>query len=293
MRQQHWQPLAQPVGDDVLGRQRDHIARRALQHRHRLRGPRQGRHQGHRGGAATDHDDPLAGHVQPGWPMLRMDERAGKIRGTRIVGHVAVRVVVIAAAAVQKAATQLHGDTVPQHLDGPMLRVRRPVGANRAMAEAYPTIDAVGARRVAHIVEDRAPLRDRFRLPPGTETVAERVHVGVRTHAGIAEQVPGAADRLAPLQDQDARAGTVPLQVTGGADAGQPGADDDDVEMLRGHAGSPRRAATRLMNSAVRSGRVIGSMCPPPSISSSSRSGISASSARPWKIGSRMRSPLP
>ena len=48
---------------------------------------------------------------------------------------------------------------------------------------------------------------------------------------GIAEQVPRAADRVARLEDRVVRRGAS-LEVVGGADARQPGADDQDVDVL-------------------------------------------------------------
>jgi hypothetical protein len=50
----------------------------------------------------------------------------------------------------------------------------------------------------------------------------------------IAEQVPGAADGIARFENREALAGALVLQLTGGADAGQAGTDDDDVEMFHG-----------------------------------------------------------
>ena len=52
---------------------------------------------------------------------------------------------------------------------------------------------------------------------------------------GIAEQVPGAADRVARLEDRVALARALGLQVVGGADPGEAGADDQDVEVLGRH----------------------------------------------------------
>ena len=70
-----------------------------------------------------------------------------------------------------------------------------------------------------------------FHILPRTELEAEGVHVGVRTDAGIAEQVPGAAQPLASLQHGDGLVRQRGLQVAGRADAGQAGTDDQDVEM--------------------------------------------------------------
>src|SRR5262249_30252925 len=77
---------------------------------------------------------------------------------------------------------------------------------------------------------------DRLLLAPRLEAVAERVHVRVRADARVAEEVPGAADRVARLDDRVRLARAVALQVVRRADAGDPGADDEDVEVL-GHAG--------------------------------------------------------
>ena len=41
------------------------------------------------------------------------------------------------------------------------------------------------------------------------------------------------------LQDRVALAGAARLQMVGGPDAGDAGADDEDVEMLDGHPGLP------------------------------------------------------
>ena len=67
----------------------------------------------------------------------------------------------------------------------------------------------------------------------GRKRVAQRVHVGVGADAGIAEQVPGAADRLAAFEDGVALARAAVLQVPGGADARQAGADDQHVRGCR------------------------------------------------------------
>ena len=87
-------------------------------------------------------------------------------------------------------------------------------------------------RGVLQVLEDRRPVGDRLRLRPRPERVAERVHVGVGADAGIAEQVPRAADVGAAFEDRVGPARAALLQVTAGADAGNAGADDQDVEVL-------------------------------------------------------------
>src|SRR4030095_6309945 len=67
---------------------------------------------------------------------------------------------------------------------------------------------------------------------PWPEGVAQRVHVGVRADAGIAEQIPGPAARPARLDDGVALARALVLQVPGGADTRQARAHDQDVEVF-------------------------------------------------------------
>ena len=55
----------------------------------------------------------------------------------------------------------------------------------------------------------------------------------VGTDAGIAEQVPGAADSLTALKDRNAFPRKRVRELTGRADAGQAGANDQDVEVGR------------------------------------------------------------
>ena len=88
---------------------------------------------------------------------------------------------------------------------------------------------------VADVVEDRGPVGDRLALLPGPEVVAEREHVRVRADARIAEQVPGAADGVARLEDRVGLARALRLEVAGGADAGEAGADDQHVDVFGCH----------------------------------------------------------
>ena len=54
----------------------------------------------------------------------------------------------------------------------------------------------------------------------------------VGAHAGVPEQVPGAADLLAPLQDDVARVRVALGEPVGRAEARDAGADDDDVDVV-------------------------------------------------------------
>ena len=102
------------------------------------------------------------------------------------------------------------------------------------MVEADLLVDAVLDRGLANVVQDVRPVGDRLRLGPRLERIAEREHVRVGADAGIAKQVPGAADAVAALEDGVALARAFLLQVIPRADAGKPGADDQDVEVFGG-----------------------------------------------------------
>ena len=100
------------------------------------------------------------------------------------------------------------------------------------MVEADFPVDAVVGGGLADVIQDSRPVRDRLRLGPWLERIAQREHVAVGADAGIAKQIPGAADGFAALENDITLAGTIVLQVIARADAGQPGADDQHVDMF-------------------------------------------------------------
>src|SRR5215469_6512226 len=100
------------------------------------------------------------------------------------------------------------------------------------MTEADFLVDAVLGRGLAHIVQDVRSIGNSLRFRPRLEGIAQREHVAVGTNAGIAEQVPSAADAVATLQDDEALARAFRLEVIARADTGQTGADDQNVEMF-------------------------------------------------------------
>src|SRR3954471_2879654 len=106
------------------------------------------------------------------------------------------------------------------------------------MIEADLPVDAFFRRGVAHVVEDLRPIGNRLRLGPRPERIAQREHVAVGAYARITEQVPGAADAAAALEDRVSLARALGLQMVTGADAGQAGADDQDVDVLAFHGRS-------------------------------------------------------
>ncbi len=106
------------------------------------------------------------------------------------------------------------------------------------MVESNVLVDAVHARGLANIVEDGGAVGDGLGFFPRAEGIAEGEHVGVGTDAGVAEEVPGAADGGAGLEDGVGFAGAAGLQAVGGSDAREAGAHDDDVKVLDGHGGN-------------------------------------------------------
>ena len=231
------EPAAQRIGDRVLRRQRDDVARRALQHRDVRRGL------GHRGDerdggrAAADHHDLLAGVVDVIGPLLWMHDLSGEALGALEVRRVALVVAVVAAAHQQEAAGQVHGlfGVAAPRLHGPSGIGGGPLGAHDAVVKADLPIDTVLAGRLAYVVEDRRPVGDRLRLRPRLEGVAERVHVGVRADPRVFEQVPRPADAVPRLEDRVGLLRAVGLQVVAGADAGQAASDDQHVNVFDGH----------------------------------------------------------
>ena len=67
---------------------------------------------------------------------------------------------------------------------------------------------------------------------------------GTRRHCRFsAEQIPGAADGVARFEDRIAMVRATPLQMHAGADARDPGADNQHIEMFRRHTPPDGRQA--------------------------------------------------
>ena len=187
-------------------------------------------------------------------PVLRVHDPAAEPVDAREGRRVALVVAVVARAHEQEAAGQralARPWSGPPRVTVQRASGARPLGVHDARPEADPRVHAVLTGGVADVVEDRRAVGDGRGTGPGPEGVAQGVHVGVGADAGIAEQVPGAADRVAGLQDGVRLAGQLLLQVDSGADAGQAGPDDDHVEVLQGCGGhGPRVAHAAVVPSA-------------------------------------------
>ena len=241
------QQPAQRRQQAVLLRQVDHVARRALQQGHLSTLFDQRRHQGHGGGATADHQDAPAAGGEVLRPVLRVNEGAGETLAAGEVRRVAGLVTVVAGAQHQHAAAQLHrlGLLAALHLQGPQGLGTIPLGAQHPVAVADKAVDAMLAGGVLDVAADRRAVGDGLWIGPGTEAVAEGVHVRVGADAGVAEQVPGATQGGAPLENGQALVRALAPEVAGGADAGQAGANDQDIQVFDGHAGSSGHGGSR------------------------------------------------
>ena len=234
------------VGQLVLARSGHDVGGRPLQHGDVGGVAGHGRHQGHGGGPTADDDDPLALPVQVLGPVLGVDDGPAEARLARELGPVALVVAVVAGVAPQEAAGHLLvlAGVGALDVDGPPGLAGRPRGGHDPSVEADLVLDPVGAGRRSDVLQDRRAVGDGLVAHPWLERVAEGEHVGVRPDAGVAEEVPRAADGAAGLEDGVGGAGTLRLEVAGAPDAGQPGPQDQYVHVFHaGSLGSPGAAA--------------------------------------------------
>ena len=112
-----------------------------------------------------------------------------------------------------------------------------PVGACDLALETDMRGHAIFLGGFLHIALDRGAVGQDLGLAPGPELVAKGRHVRIRADARIAEQIPGAADGLAPLQHRVGLALELAGDVAGSADAGQAGANNQNIKIMTGHHG--------------------------------------------------------
>ena len=228
------QQTHEDLGNGVDPWQRDHVTRGALQHGHVRGAVGHARHQRDGRRPATDDDDLLARPVQVLRPALRVEKRPPEMILARKVGTVTLVVAVVAAANGKPRAGE--GDPLAGRDDlggdGPAGGLAVPVGVDDPMPETDQLIHPALAGCGADVLADRRAVGDGTRFGPGPERVAEREHVRVRAHTGIAEKVPGAADRVAGFEDGDRVPRPFLREPAGSADTGQPGPHDQDVDVL-------------------------------------------------------------
>ena len=241
--------------DLVDGRQRDDVRGRALQHRHVRRVVGHCRHQRDRGRAAADHHDALVAVVEIVRPVLRMDERAGEIVLARQLGTVAL-VVVVVPGAHDEEVTRPRLGRAAAFVDcgnGPSAVVARPAGVGRLAAEGDVLGHAVLGRGRVDVVADRRPVREHLGIEPRPEVEAEGVHVRVRPHARVPEQIPGTADVLPALEDRVAALREVPSQVARSPDTRDARAENQNVDMpLHRHRLTVTQCHTRTVDGSAK-----------------------------------------
>ena len=103
------------------------------------------------------------------------------------------------------------------------------------MLETDTAINSEGTGCFTHIVQDSGAVSDSLGIFPRVEWVSEGEHIRIGANTGIAEQIPGSANRGARFEDDILLARTARLQAVGCSDAGKTGTDDDDVEVFNRH----------------------------------------------------------
>ena len=192
------------------------------------------RNQRHGRCAGADHHHLLARIVEVLRPELRVDGLALERRPPREGRGVALRVVVIARAHVEEVAGELRGlgRLALEVIHRPQRRSGVPARGDDLVAIADLILDPDLLGGVLKIFEDRRAVGDGLGLRPRAERKAQRVHVRVRADAGIAEQVPGAAHLLAPLEQGEGPVRTARLEEVSGANAGNARPDHQHVKVL-------------------------------------------------------------
>src|SRR5690606_35138986 len=105
-------------------------------------------------------------------------------------------------------------------------------GRGDPATEADVAIDPALGDCVVQVLAYLLAAAEMLRSRPGAERVGEGVHPRVRADAGVAEEIPGAADSLTGLDHRIAQAWVVLAELTGHRDAGDPGTDDDYIHVL-------------------------------------------------------------
>src|SRR3954447_17367328 len=154
-----------------------------------------------------------------------MDDRASEVPTAGELGGVALVVAEVARPREQPLGRQ--GDALArarvEDPDGPAPLVAVPGRALHAMAESDVAPDVVSVDRLRQVVEDVGRRGDHLLARPRLEAVAERGQVGVRADARETEEVPGAADVRARLENRVGGPRLAPGEVHGHTDAGDPG----------------------------------------------------------------------
>ena len=170
-------------------------------------------------------------------PELRVDGLALEVAQSRDGALQGLIVVVVSGTENDEARGVGLGLALVVDIQGPDIIGAGPVGGDEFVLEMNMVVDAVLVGGVAHVLGDRAALRDRIVLVPGMPGEAKGEQVRIRADARVAKEVPGPADSITGFQESIAVARKLTLNPIGSVDTGDTGADDDDVEAIVREAG--------------------------------------------------------
>ena len=199
------QHLAQSASDRIAIGPGHDVCRRALKHRDVLDVGRHRRHERHRRRPGTDHHHALAAVVEIVRPALRVHDRTLEPLDAWQLGRITALVRVVPRAHEEERARDLGRVSLigAVRSNRPKPLVGRPCCGVDVMPVADVTLDGILVGRLLQVGQDRLPTGDRLLMCPRLERVAQRVHVAVGSHPGIAEQVPRSAQPLATLEDHE------------------------------------------------------------------------------------------
>ena len=115
-------------------------------------------------------------------------------------------------------------------LDGPPAVLGGPAGRGDPVPAADVLAEAVLVNDLIEVGEDLLARGDR-RAAPRLEPVAVGEQVAVGAHTRVPMGPPGSAAVVLGVQDDEGQAGELLPQVVRGADAGDPGTNDEDVDV--------------------------------------------------------------
>src|SRR5580704_5446048 len=175
------------------------------------------------------------------------------------LGPVGLGVVVVALAHPQEAGgePQPLPSVVPGDLDGPPAVLGGPAGRGDPVLVADVLVEVVLVDDFVEVGEDLLACRD-GRAAPWLEPVAVGEQVAVGAHARVPVGPPRSTPVVLGIQDDERPVGDLVPQVVRGADAGDPGTDDEDVDvtgvldLLGGLGGSGRGCSCHGWTSGTR-----------------------------------------
>lgn len=103
------------------------------------------------------------------------------------------------------------------------------------MAKSDVAINTALMCGVLHVLENPRFISDGLRLLAGAKRIPQRVHARVGADAGIAKQIPGAADAVAAFWDPVCVPRSTGFQVMRRADAREVRTNHQTIKMLHRH----------------------------------------------------------